>query len=386
MLAGAVRHYLRRFGVAAGRRAVLFADNDAAYATAFDLHAAGVAVAAILDVRDDSLAGRAAKAAGLDVRFGHEVAGTAGRPDLRQVLARKRGETLPTRIEADLWRSAAASSGDRACEPGAPADPLRRADRRLRGGGRGCGCERGRGARPPRHPRGCGRRRSRGPSRGGGLGFRRARSGAASGPARLGRLAGGAVPGGEGDKARPSSICRTTSPPRISGSPTAKAIPMSSTPSATRRMAWRPIRARSAGSSAAPSWRRRAASRVAKVGLPTFRPYAMPVAWGALAGDEVGARFRPERRLPLHDWHERERRRLRQDRAVAAAARLLAEPRHRLGAGARGGARGAPIGRHHGHVLARQDRRARAGRGGLPRPDLRQHLLDPARSAGPATA
>jgi methylglutamate dehydrogenase subunit C len=43
----------------------------------------------------------------------------------------------------------------------------------------------------------------------------------------------------------------------------------------------------------------------ASVGLPTARPFASPVAWGALAGAEVGAHFRPERRLPLHDWHER---------------------------------------------------------------------------------
>jgi heterotetrameric sarcosine oxidase gamma subunit len=43
---------------------------------------------------------------------------------------------------------------------------------------------------------------------------------------------------------------------------------------------------------------------VAEVGLPTFRPYASPVTWGALAGSEVGAHFKPRRLLPLHDWHE----------------------------------------------------------------------------------
>jgi sarcosine oxidase subunit alpha len=40
------------------------------------------------------------------------------------------------------------------------------------------------------------------------------------------------------------------------------------------------------------------------VGLPTARPYASPASWGALAGAEIGAHFRPERRLALHDWHE----------------------------------------------------------------------------------
>src|SRR5262249_21288452 len=43
---------------------------------------------------------------------------------------------------------------------------------------------------------------------------------------------------------------------------------------------------------------------VEAVGLPTARPYATPTSWGALAGAEVGPHFRPERRLPLHEWHE----------------------------------------------------------------------------------
>ncbi len=45
---------------------------------------------------------------------------------------------------------------------------------------------------------------------------------------------------------------------------------------------------------------------VAAVGLSKPRPFVTPVSWGALAGMEVGDHFKPERRLPLHDWHERE--------------------------------------------------------------------------------
>jgi sarcosine oxidase subunit alpha len=51
MLAGAVRAYVNRFGVAPGRRAVIFADNDDAFRTAADLADAGVAVAAVIDAR-----------------------------------------------------------------------------------------------------------------------------------------------------------------------------------------------------------------------------------------------------------------------------------------------------------------------------------------------
>ena len=51
MLAGAVRAYVNRYGVAPGRRAVIFADNDDALRTAEDLAQAGVAVAALIDAR-----------------------------------------------------------------------------------------------------------------------------------------------------------------------------------------------------------------------------------------------------------------------------------------------------------------------------------------------
>ena len=51
MLASAVRSYVNRFGVAPGRRAVIFADNDDALRTASDLAQAGIAVAAVVDAR-----------------------------------------------------------------------------------------------------------------------------------------------------------------------------------------------------------------------------------------------------------------------------------------------------------------------------------------------
>jgi sarcosine oxidase subunit alpha len=61
MLAGAVRAYVNRYGVAPGRRAVVFADNDDAFRTAVDLADAGVTVAAVIDARKvPSAAARAA--------------------------------------------------------------------------------------------------------------------------------------------------------------------------------------------------------------------------------------------------------------------------------------------------------------------------------------
>ena len=51
MLASAVSTYVLRYGVAPGRRAVLFANNDNAYVTALDLFDAGVDVEAVVDLR-----------------------------------------------------------------------------------------------------------------------------------------------------------------------------------------------------------------------------------------------------------------------------------------------------------------------------------------------
>ena len=54
MVAGATLRYVKRYGVRLGTRAVIFANNDAAYATALGLHEAGVSVAAIVDPRSKS--------------------------------------------------------------------------------------------------------------------------------------------------------------------------------------------------------------------------------------------------------------------------------------------------------------------------------------------
>ncbi len=62
MLAGAVETYLHRYAVAAGRRAVLFVNNDGAYPLAPALVRAGIAVAAIVDPRPEP--GEAAQPAG----------------------------------------------------------------------------------------------------------------------------------------------------------------------------------------------------------------------------------------------------------------------------------------------------------------------------------
>ncbi len=79
MLASAVRTYANRFGVRPGKRAVVFTNNDSAYATAIDLQAAGAEVT-MVDVRDGpggDLVMRA-RAAGIRRIEGSGIAATKG--------------------------------------------------------------------------------------------------------------------------------------------------------------------------------------------------------------------------------------------------------------------------------------------------------------------
>ncbi len=88
MLASAARTYLNRYGVRVGARVAVFTNNDSAYATALDLAAAGVTIAAIVDCRADpggELVQRA-RAVGLPVRPGAVVTGTQGRLRINQAF------------------------------------------------------------------------------------------------------------------------------------------------------------------------------------------------------------------------------------------------------------------------------------------------------------
>ncbi len=94
MTAGAVRAYLNRWGVAPGRRVVVFGNNDDAHRTARDLVAAGVHVAALVDSRHEAQASDA-----YPVHAGAVLCNTQGRLGLESVTIRTaKGEE---RIAAD---------------------------------------------------------------------------------------------------------------------------------------------------------------------------------------------------------------------------------------------------------------------------------------------
>ena len=87
MLASAVSTYANRYGVQAGRRAVVFTNNDSAYRTALDLKAAEVDVVAVIDARNSSASELAetVRSAGIQVLNGSVVVDTSGGRHLRSV-------------------------------------------------------------------------------------------------------------------------------------------------------------------------------------------------------------------------------------------------------------------------------------------------------------
>ena len=94
MMASAIRTYLHKFGVAAGKRVTVFANNDDARRTARDLIAAGVKVAAIIDSRPDASA-----IEDCPVYLGATVTGTTGRLALRSITVAHASGTA--QIETD---------------------------------------------------------------------------------------------------------------------------------------------------------------------------------------------------------------------------------------------------------------------------------------------
>ncbi len=96
MLAGAVRQYANRYGVSAGRAIALATNNDSAYLAALDLVAAGAPVKLVLDSRTESPTDLAKwlRAQGVEVRAGTSVVKAFGGKRLERVQLSS-GETVP---------------------------------------------------------------------------------------------------------------------------------------------------------------------------------------------------------------------------------------------------------------------------------------------------
>jgi len=103
MLASAARTYLHRYGVAVGRKVALIASHDSGYRAAFDLAEAGVAIAAIVDIRktvDPALVEKAT-ALGIERLASHVVSATHGAKRLTGISVAAIGGKAERRIACD---------------------------------------------------------------------------------------------------------------------------------------------------------------------------------------------------------------------------------------------------------------------------------------------
>ena len=131
MLASACQTYVNRYAVKPGTKAVVFTNNDGAYGAALDLAAAGVEIAAVVDLRPnpEGPATERAEAAGLPILAGHAIIGTSGGKRVSQVRI--------ARIER-RWRGHRRGGGNprlrsvggvrRLVPDGAPVQPIARQD------------------------------------------------------------------------------------------------------------------------------------------------------------------------------------------------------------------------------------------------------------------
>jgi heterotetrameric sarcosine oxidase alpha subunit len=303
MLAGAAQTYATRFGVRAGRRALFFANNDAAYDSLFALQDAELQIAGAVDARPDSAGAAAARERGIAVWTGAAITGAAGRTSLHGVRVRLRngGEM---RLATDLLCVSgginpavhlASQSGtplvwdDRLASfvPGAPVQEQHSAG--AAAGITGIAAAAAAGAR----------------------------AGTAAATA-AGFIADASIELPCGEAPDPTVLpvwevkARGKAFVDIQDDVTTEDIRLAC------REGYRHIehakrytthtmgtdQGKTGGLVGAAVLAEARGERVQDVGLPTFRPFVTPVTWGAIAGARVGHHYAPQRLTPMHDWHK----------------------------------------------------------------------------------
>ena len=89
MLASAVQSYIHRWAAKPGEKGVVFTNNDSAYRTALEMRDAGIEVPAIVDLRDEVMGPWTDKAreAGLNILGSYSIVGTQGKKRVNKVFA-----------------------------------------------------------------------------------------------------------------------------------------------------------------------------------------------------------------------------------------------------------------------------------------------------------
>jgi methylglutamate dehydrogenase subunit C len=306
MLSGAAYSYLRRYGVAVGRRPAFFLNTDEAYEPVFALLDAGVKCAGVIDVRTDSRAADRARNLGIEVHNGSVVTGVTGRDGVRSVTITNAERRRSRRLEADtlLMSGGYSPAISLASQLGAALDwndaiaafvpDLADATGQVTGAARGA------------------------------IGLAAA--------ARDGETAGGAIARDLGREVDPDFLDIDV-PPDAQSTPIAAIweVPgrgkafvdlQNDVTAADVRLACREgyehvehmkrytthgmatDQGRVGGLVGSAVLAHARGMRLRDVGQPKPRPFTQPVTFAALAGGEVREHFKPKRRLPLHDWHE----------------------------------------------------------------------------------
>ena len=104
LLASAARAYVNRYAASPGGHAVLFTNNDSAYAVAVDLLAADIAVEAVVDLRRDGAgpAGEELRKRGVPIHAGAVITGVRGATRVRAVRVSPHGASRGRWIDCDM--------------------------------------------------------------------------------------------------------------------------------------------------------------------------------------------------------------------------------------------------------------------------------------------
>lgn len=305
MLATAARAYANRYGVLPGHRVVAFVNNDEAYAAIRDLKAASATIVGVADPREPTLVAREARDSGIEVWFGCEVSNVKGRRAVTGARVRDMASQATRVVACDLiclsggytpqtqlaaqagprldWRDdiaapAAKGQANGMVAAGAAAGVFGRLEAADHGAAIGAHIASELSGRPvapsatglPVGPRRDGPMRPVWDIAGRGKAFVDLQHDVTADDMRLAAREG---------YAHVEHAKRYTT------------HGMGTDQGKTGGLVGSAVLAAARG------------EPVSVVGVSKPRPFVTPVAWGALAGPEVGAHFKPERRLPLHDWH-----------------------------------------------------------------------------------
>ena len=102
MLASAVQSYINRFAVRPGTRAVVFTNNDSAYAAARSMRSAGIEIAAVVDSRENVPDAIRRSLNGLEILAGHEIVQVYGHRRARKVAVAPVAGGREQQIDCDL--------------------------------------------------------------------------------------------------------------------------------------------------------------------------------------------------------------------------------------------------------------------------------------------